>query len=56
MSDLVAVKYKRELIMLWYSFWSTGSSSSFVSSPVVILIGVDKDFETSILNSFVYLA
>jgi hypothetical protein len=24
MSGLVAVKYKREPIMLWYSFWSTG--------------------------------
>jgi hypothetical protein len=60
MSGLVAVKYKREPIMLWYSFWSTGSPSSFVSSIVVILIGVDRGFKSSILNflrmSFVYLA
>jgi hypothetical protein len=60
MSGLVAVKYKREPIMLWYSFWSTGSPSSSVSSAVVILIGVDRGFESSILNflmmSFVYLA
>jgi hypothetical protein len=28
MSDLVAVKYKREPIMLRYSFWSTGPPSS----------------------------
>jgi hypothetical protein len=60
MSGLVAVKYKREPIMLWYSFWSTGSPSSFASSIVVILIGVDRGFKSSILNflrmSFVYLA
>jgi acid phosphatase family membrane protein YuiD len=60
MSGLVDVKYKREPIMLWYSFWSTGSLSSSVSSAVVILIGVDRGFESSILNflmmSFVYLA
>jgi septal ring factor EnvC (AmiA/AmiB activator) len=37
MSGLVAVKYKREPIMLWYSFWSTGSPSSSVSSVVVVL-------------------
>jgi hypothetical protein len=59
MSSLVVVKYKRELIMLWYS-WSTGSPSSSVSSAVVVLIGVDRGFESSILNflrmSFVYLA
>jgi hypothetical protein len=60
MSGLVAVKYKREPIMLQYSFWSTGSPSSSASSVVVILIGVDRGFESSILNflriSFVYLA
>jgi hypothetical protein len=60
MSGLVAVKYKRESIMLRYSFWSTGSPFSSASSAVVILIGVDKGFESSILNflrmSFVYLA
>jgi hypothetical protein len=45
MSDLVVVKYKREPIMLWYSFWSTGSPSSSTSSVVVVLIGVDRGFE-----------
>jgi hypothetical protein len=60
MSGLVAVKYKREPIMLWYSFWSTASPSSSASSVVVILIDVNRGFESSILNflrmSFVYLA
>jgi hypothetical protein len=60
MSDLVAVKYKREPIMLRYSFWSTASLSSSASSAVVVLISVDRVFELSILNfwrmSFVYLA
>jgi hypothetical protein len=60
MSGLVTVKYKREPIMLRYSFWSTGSLSSFASSVVVILISVDRGFESSMLNflrmSFVYLA
>jgi hypothetical protein len=60
MSGLVTVKYKRELIMLQYSFWSTGSPSSSASSVVVVLISVDWGFESSILNflrmSFVHLA
>jgi hypothetical protein len=60
MSSLVAVKYKMESIILRYSFWSMGSPSSSSSSAVVILIGVDRGFEKSILNflrmSFVYLA
>jgi acid phosphatase family membrane protein YuiD len=60
MFGLVAVKYMREPIMLRYSFWSTGSLSSSSSSVVVVLIGVDRGFESSILNvlrmSFVYLA
>jgi hypothetical protein len=60
MFGLVAVKYKREPIMLRYTFWSTGYPSSSASSAVVILIGVDRAFESSILNflrmSFVYLA
>jgi hypothetical protein len=58
-SSLVAVKYKREPIMLWYSFWSMDSPSSSASNAVVVLIGVDRGFESSILNflrmSFVYL-
>jgi hypothetical protein len=60
MSSLAAVKYKREPIMLRYSFWSTGSSSLSAPSVVVVLIGVDRGFELSIFNflrmSFVYLA
>jgi hypothetical protein len=60
MSGLVPVKYKREPIMLRYSFWSTGSTSSSESSVVVVVIRVDRVFESSILNflrtSFVYLA
>jgi hypothetical protein len=60
MSGLVAVKYKREPIMLRYSLWSTDYPSSSASSVVVVLIGVDRGFESSILNflrmSFVYLA
>jgi hypothetical protein len=60
MSGLVAVKYKREPIMLWYSFWSTGYPSLSALSDVVVLIGVDRSFESSILNflrmSFIYLA
>jgi hypothetical protein len=60
MSGLVTVKYKREPIMLQYSLWSTSSPSSSTSSVVVILISVDRGFESSILNflrmSFVYLA
>jgi hypothetical protein len=44
MFGLVTVKYKRESIMLWYSFWSTGSPSSSVSSDVVVLISVDRGF------------
>jgi hypothetical protein len=59
MSGLVVVKYKRESIMLRYSFWFTGSPSLSASSDVVVLIGVDWGFKSSILNflrmSFVYL-
>jgi hypothetical protein len=50
MSGLIAVKYKRESIMLQYSFWSMGSPSSSVSNVVVVLIGVDRGFDSSILN------
>jgi hypothetical protein len=60
MSGLIAVKYKRESIMLQYSFWSTGSVYSSSSSAVAVLIGVDRGFESCILNflrmSFAYLA
>jgi hypothetical protein len=60
MSSHVAVKYKREQIMLRYSFWSTSSPSLSASIAVVVLIDVDRGFESSILNflrmSFVYLS
>jgi hypothetical protein len=60
MSGLVVVKYKKEPIMLWYFFWSTGYPSSSASSAVAVIISVDMGFESSILNflrmSFVYLA
>jgi hypothetical protein len=60
MSGLVTVKYKRESIMHQYSFWSTFSPSSSASSVVVVLFGVDRGFESSILKflrmSFMYLA
>jgi hypothetical protein len=50
MSGLVTVKYKGEPIMLRYSFWSTSSPSSSASSAVVVLTGVGRGFESSILN------
>jgi hypothetical protein len=60
MSGLIAIKYKREPIMLRFSFWSTASPSSSTSSVVIVLIGIDRGFESSIMNflrmSFVYLA
>jgi hypothetical protein len=60
MSGLVAVKYKREPIMLRYSFWSTGYPSSSASSAVVVLISVHRGFKSSMLNFlrmfYVYLA
>jgi hypothetical protein len=59
MPGLIDVKYKTEPIMLRYSFWSMGSPSSSTSSGVVVLIGVDRALESSILNflrtSIVYL-
>jgi hypothetical protein len=58
--DTRAITHEREPIMLQYSFWSTNTPSSSASSDVVILIGVDRGFESSILKflrmSFVYLA
>jgi hypothetical protein len=40
MSGRVAVRYRREPIMLLYSFWSTVSPSKSSSSAVEVLIGV----------------
>jgi hypothetical protein len=60
MSVLIAVKYKREPVMLRYSFWFMGFPSSSASNAVVELISVDKGFELPIFNflrmSIIYLA
>ena len=40
MSGRVAVRYRRELIMLLYSYWSTAIPSKSASSAVDVLIGV----------------
>jgi hypothetical protein len=59
MSGLVAVRYRRESIMLWYSFWSTASPPSSASSAVVVAMGVDRGLASAMSNflrsSFVYL-
>jgi hypothetical protein len=44
MSDCIAVRYRRESIMLLYSLWSTVSPFSSRSSEVVMLIGVDMGY------------
>jgi hypothetical protein len=41
MSGRVAVRYRREPIMLMYSLWSTASPSSSGSSEAMELIGID---------------
>jgi hypothetical protein len=55
----VAVRYRREPIMLMYSLWSTASPSSSGPSEAMELIGVDAGLSTVMLNffirSFVYL-
>jgi hypothetical protein len=60
MSGRVAVRYRREPIMLLYSLWSTASPSSSGLSEAAELIGVDIDLSSVMLNffirSFVYLA
>jgi hypothetical protein len=56
----VAVRYKRESIMLMYSLWSTTSPYSSGSNAIAVFIGVDTGLSLAILNffikSFVYLA
>jgi hypothetical protein len=56
----VAVRYRREPIMLLYSLWSTASPSSSGPSDAVDLIRVDTGLSSAIWNffirSFVYLA
>jgi hypothetical protein len=60
MFGCVAVRYKRESIMLLYSVWSTVSLFSSGSSIVIVLIRVDTGLSLAILNffisPFVYLA
>jgi hypothetical protein len=60
MSGRVAVRYRREPIMLLYSLWSIASPSSSGPSEVVELIRVDSGLSSTILNffirSFMYLA
>jgi hypothetical protein len=60
MSGCVAVRYRREPIMLLYSLWSTVSPFFFKSSAVHVLNGVDTDLSSAMLNFFirffVYLA
>jgi hypothetical protein len=60
MSGRVAVRYRREPIMLLYSLWSAASPFSSGSSDVAMLIGIDTDLSSAILNFFirffVYLA
>jgi hypothetical protein len=59
MSDRVAVRYKREPIMLMYSLWSTASTSSSGPREAAELIRVDTGLSSVMLNffikSFVYL-
>jgi hypothetical protein len=60
MSGHVAVRYRREPIMLLYSLYSTASPFLSGSSDVAVLIGVDRGLSLAMLNyfikSFVYLA
>jgi hypothetical protein len=60
MFGCVAVRYKRESIMLLYSVWSMVSLFSSGSSIVIVLIRVDTGLSLAILNffisPFVYLA
>jgi hypothetical protein len=60
MSGHVAVRYRREPIILLYSLWSTISPSSSGQNDVAVLIRVDTGLSSTMLNffirSFVYLA
>jgi hypothetical protein len=53
MSGRVAVRYRRELIMLLYSLWSIASPSSSGLSEVAELIGVDTGLSSVMLNFFI---
>jgi hypothetical protein len=60
MSGHVAVRYRREPIMLLYSLWSTALPSSSRPSEAAELIRVDTGYSSAMLNffirSFMYLA
>src|SRR6185437_651567 len=51
MSGRVAVRYRREPIMLLYSFWSTASPSKSSSGAVDVLIGVGRG-DKSLMSNF----
>jgi hypothetical protein len=54
------VRYRRDLIMLMYSLWSTALPFSAGSYAAIALIRVDTGLSSAMLNffvtSFVYLA
>jgi hypothetical protein len=52
MSSLIVVTYRRELIMLVYSFWSMGLLSSSASSVVVVGMGVKIGLASPMSNFF----
>jgi hypothetical protein len=60
MFDGVVVRYRREPILLMYSFWSMASPFSTRSSVVAVLIRVDMGLSSAMLNlfikSFIYFA
>jgi hypothetical protein len=53
MSGCVAVRYRREPIMLIYSLYSMVSPFLSGSSVVVVLIRVDMGLSSAILNFFI---
>jgi hypothetical protein len=52
MIGLVAVKYKRELIMLIYSFWSMCPPFSSAYKADVVDMGVERGLASSMSNFF----
>jgi hypothetical protein len=42
MSNLVAIRYSSDPIMLWYSFWSMASPSSSASSAIVVDMDIER--------------
>jgi hypothetical protein len=60
MSDRVAVRYRREPIILLYSLWSTVLPSSSGPSNIAVVIRVGMSLSSAMMNffirSFIYLA